>query len=90
LAKNEQSDSDFLRLRDSLDEDFLKLYGPVLTGDEIQKALRYPSVDAYRKSVTLQRVPVPLFEMENRRGKFALSKDVAHYLATRRFQSIAD
>jgi len=85
-----QISEDMQQLQTLLEEDLLKLYGPVLTGDEIQKVLGYRSKDAYRQAVTRKTVPVPLFEMDKRRGKFALAKDVACYLARQRFTTVTD
>ena len=67
-----------------LEADLLDLYGPLLTGDDLRKALGYVSKDAFRQAMARKTVPIPLFELENRRGKYALSKDVAKYLARRR------
>lgn len=74
-------------LATELENDLLKLYGPVITGEELIKALGYVSKAAFRQSMVRKTVPVQLFEIEGRRGKFALTKDVACYLAERRFNS---
>jgi hypothetical protein len=89
MVENQMSE-DMQQLQVLLEEDLLKLYGPVLTGDELQKVLGYGSKDAYRQAVTRKTVPVPLFEMEKRRGKFALAKDVACYLARQRFTTVTN
>ncbi len=70
-----------------LTEDLSRLYGPVLTGSALQKALGYRSGDAFRQAVCRNSVPVPLFCIANRRGKFALAKEVASWLAQQRLMN---
>lgn len=75
---------DIQLLTQQLTEDLSRLYGPVLTGAALQKALGYRSGDAFRQAVCRNSVPVPLFSIPNRRGKFALAKEVASWLAAQR------
>ncbi len=74
-------------LAKSLESDLLGRYGPVMTGDELQRALGYPSRDAFRQSLVRNTVAIPLFDLEYRRGKFALVKDVARHLVEQRFSA---
>lgn len=76
-------------LRQVLENDLLRLYGPVLTGQALRQVLGYQSKDSFRQGVTRKTVPVPLFEIEHRRGKFALAKDIAAFLARQRFKSMS-
>jgi len=69
-----------------LEEDMMARYGPLLTGDSLREALGYRSMDAMRQAVLRETFPVPVFKIDNRRGKFALSKDVALWLAKQRSQ----
>lgn len=75
---------DLIALQAALENDLMTRYGPVLTGDVLIKALGYISKDAFRQSVIRKTVGVQLFEMDNRRGKYALTKEVASYLAEKR------
>lgn len=84
---NDQADE--IKLAEALERDLLELYGPVITGDALIKALGYVSKAAFRQSLVRKTVPVPVFELDNRRGRFALAKDIARYLAKRRFSSIS-
>ncbi len=45
------------------------------------------SGDAFRQAVCRNSVPVPLFSIANRRGKFALAKEVASWLAQQRLMN---
>lgn len=72
------------RLSQQLEGELVEIYGHLLTNDSLEKLLLYPSKEAFRKAVTRKQVPVPLFKIPNRHGRFALTKDVARYLATQR------
>jgi hypothetical protein len=76
--------SDIRSLEEVLESDLLSQYGPMLTGEALRKALGYPTMDAFRQALCRGTIPVPVFPLENRRGKFALVKDVACWLAEQR------
>lgn len=73
-------------LVEKLEKDMMVKYGPLLTGDSLREALGYRSMDAMRQAALRGTLSVPIFTIENRRGKFALSKDVAVWLAKQRSQ----
>lgn len=65
-----------------LETDLLSLYGsPLLSGVDLQKAMGYRSIDAVRQAIARKTIPVKVFTMKNRRGKYALVKDIAYWLA---------
>jgi len=64
-----------------LEKDLLQQYGPLIGNDALRSALGYPSQDAFRQALARGRLPVPVFALPKRRGKFALVKDVAAWLA---------
>jgi len=70
-----------------LEQDFIAQYGPVLTGDALRKCLGYSSMAALRQAFARDKVDVPIFHLKDRRGQFALSKDVAKWLAMHRNQA---
>ncbi|PNF82752.1 hypothetical protein CXK92_01620 [Stutzerimonas stutzeri] len=74
-------------LAKSLESDLLGRYGPVMSGDELLRALGYSSKEAFRQSLIRNTVAIPLFDLEYRRGKFALVKDIARHLAEQRFNA---
>ena len=76
--------ADAIELADALEADLLRLYGPLLTGDALRLTLGYPSMGAMRQAIFRGGMPVHIFSIDNRRGKFALSKDVATWLAEQR------
>jgi hypothetical protein len=67
-----------------LERDLLHHYGPMVSGDTLRLVLGYPSPDAFRQALSRKTVPVPVFTVPHRRGKFALVKDVAIWLARQR------
>lgn len=67
-----------------LERDLLSRYGPLIGKEDLWMALGYPSNDAFRQGVSKKLIPIPIFEIENRRGKFALVKDLANWLAAKR------
>jgi len=69
-----------------LEADLLELYGPLLHGRDLCRVLGYPSLEAMRQAVLRDTLPVHIFPIKNRRGKFALAKDVAKWLAEQRTQ----
>lgn len=60
-------------------------YGPMIGGKNLYKVLGYVSPGAFRQAVYKQTVPVEVFAIENRRGKFALTQDVANWIAKNSF-----
>lgn len=70
-----------VQLAASLEQDLLSKHGPMMTGEALTAALGYPSQEAFRQAVARKTIPIPIFSIEKRRGKFALTKDVATWLA---------
>jgi hypothetical protein len=60
-----------------------------LTSANLVKALGYPTEGAYQQALSRDTFPVPVFPMDNRKGLFALARDVARYLASQRLRSKA-
>jgi hypothetical protein len=65
-----------------IERDLSERYGSSLLGGEaLRKELGYPSYEALRQALSRGTVPVSVFTIAHRRGKFALVKDVAAWLA---------
>ena len=73
----------------TIEKELFDRYGPLMTDDALRIALGYKSTEAFRQALTRKTVPVPVFSILNRRGKYALVKDVATWLANQR-NSILD
>lgn len=69
------------QLAEALERDLFNRHGPVIGQEHLWQALGYSSIDAFRQAEARQTLPVRVFPLERRRGKFALVKDVATWLA---------
>ncbi|MDT0627462.1 hypothetical protein [Alteromonas sp. W364] len=68
-----------------LEEKLFEENGPMMFGDLLRKALGYRSGDAFRQAARRGTLPIYTFKIENRRGRFAMTKDVAKWLASQRY-----
>lgn len=78
---NDAGSEDFAQ---SLENDLTDRYGPLMPSSVLVRVLGYASADAFRQSLARKTVPVPVFRMPSRRGHFALTHDVAQWLAKQR------
>lgn len=69
------------QLAEALERDLFNRHGPVIGQEHLWQALGYSSIDAFRQAEVRQTLPVRVFPLERRRGKFALVKEVAGWLA---------
>ncbi len=69
-------------LANEMQQQLLAQYGPLLGGSALHQALGFSSAAAMRQAAIRNQVGVRLFSITNRRGKFALTRDVAQWLAT--------
>lgn len=76
-------------VRAQLRETLLRLHGPLLGGDALVSALGHRSAASLRQARRRGQVAVPLFTVPNRRGWFALTLDVADWLAAMRASASA-
>lgn len=74
----------------TLERELMAKHGPMMGGESLRIALGYPSQESFRQAFVRRLIPVPVFTLERRRGKFALSRDVAAWLAAQRERAIAE
>lgn len=72
------------KLASQLEQELILQHGPMVSNDDLRIALGYASMDAFRQSLVRKTVPIPVFSLPNRRGKYALVKDLALWLAEQR------
>ena len=72
------------KLSVDLEKSLLHEYGPILYGDTLKRALGFPSIESLRQAISRGTIGIPVVPLEHRRGKYALTKGVAHWLAQRR------
>ena len=76
------TDKELQALTKKIESDLLTIFGsPILTVSNLKQALNYSSTAAIHQAVAKGTFPIFVFKMPNRRGHFALTEDVAHYLA---------
>jgi hypothetical protein len=68
----------------SLEQQLVERYGVLISNEALCHVLGYPSMSAFRQALKRRTVGVPVFGVPNRRGKFALTKDIADWLAVQR------
>lgn len=61
--------------------DMERQYGPLLGGAALYRALGLPSAAAFRQAASHEALPVQVFAIPHRRGRFALTREVALWLA---------
>ena len=61
--------------------DLIRVFGPIIGGVDLSKSLGYRSLDAMRQAICRKTIPIPVFEIKKRKGKFALTQDVARWIA---------
>lgn len=77
-------------LRRQLRESLLRLHGPLMGGQALMTALGHKSAASMRQAKRRGQISVVLFPVPNRRGLFALTQDVADWLARMRCQPIKE
>lgn len=70
--------------------DLERQHGPLLGGAALYRALGLPSAAAFRQAMSRNAVPVRVFAIPHRRGRFALTREVAAWLAGLRSAGAAD
>jgi hypothetical protein len=78
--------SDSQRVRSSIRASLEQAYGPLLKGEGLANALGYKNLASLRQAKKRNQVGVPLFELPNRKGLYALTTEVADWLAMCRLQ----
>lgn len=70
---------------DELESRLVRALGVVVGGRELSRALGYPSQPAFRQAFARGRLPVNVFELQGRRGRYALVSDIARWIWSGRF-----
>ncbi|BCM25552.1 hypothetical protein [Methyloradius palustris] len=72
--------SELKDLEESLFQDLERRYGSLIGGGDLFKVMGFTNGQAFRQANSRGLLPVKVFAIENRRGKFALTRDVARWL----------
>lgn len=79
-SRKEASFEPSRRIND-LERTVIQKHGFLLTGEDLRRALGYGSLESLRQAIMRGTIPVRVFEVPGRRGKFATARDVARWLA---------
>lgn len=77
-------DETYIQMCQALLNELERRHGPVLGGSDLAAALGHRSAASLRQARRRGQVAVPLFTLPNRRGQFALTREVAEWLARAR------
>ncbi len=72
--------SDAVALTQEIERGLTDRHGPVLGTRVLYQVLGYPTVAALRQALLRGTVKIPVFDIPKRRGRFALTRDVAVWL----------
>ena len=73
-----------LELAQRLKQDLIEQHGMLLFGKALYHVLGFTNGDAFRQALKRGKLPVAVFELEGKRGRYALAEDIANWLASRR------
>jgi hypothetical protein len=71
-------------VRLEIERQLLTAYGPLIGGDNLRRVLGFQTAAAFLQAATRGTLPIPVFPIANRKGKFALARDIATWLAALR------
>lgn len=69
-----------------LEKDLIDRYGPIVGGEDLRQVLGYKTASAFRLALKLGDISLPIFNIEKRRGKFALSVDIANWIVNQKYK----
>lgn len=61
---------------------------PLLGGNELFRSLGYPTAAAFRQALRRGQIPIDVFSIPNRRGKFALRADFNRWLMSLKSETL--
>ena len=63
-----------------LKDELFEKYGYLIGGSDLAKIMGFRSSSSFNRAAKLKSVGIIVFSIENRKGKFALTEDVARWL----------
>jgi hypothetical protein len=71
-------------LAQRIKQDLIEQHGILLFGKALYQVLGFTNGDAFRQAFKRGKLSVAVFELEGKRGRYALAEDIANWLACRR------
>lgn len=65
---------------DDLKSRMFEKYGPTITGDDLYQMLGFETYEAFHRARKLNQFSIKLFKLENRRGWYALTEELAEWI----------
>lgn len=62
----------------------LDRYGPLIGGRDLRRVLGFQTAAALRQAAVRGVLPIPVFAIPNRKGRFALTSEVSAWIRARR------
>lgn len=78
-SKSARQQTDFAA---ELEAQLTELHGPMMAGHSLYKALGYRSADSFRRALLRNKLPIKVFTVKDRKGRHALTRDVARWIAS--------
>lgn len=75
---------DIEKLRDQLERKLNADHGPLISGKDLRRVLGFKTDAAFRRTRNKGLIDIPIFDFPGRKGKFALTQDVATWMAAAR------
>lgn len=79
-----------ITLEQELRESLVRQYGAVVGGADLSNVLGFKSADTLRKAVKNNTLPLTTFEIPGRKGRFAVTLEVANWLIALRNGGVTD
>lgn len=73
--------------KSALSGELMQLYGPLMSGPTLYRSLGFNSYLAFHRALGAGTLGVKVFAIKGRRGRFALTIDVAGWLEVQRLDS---
>lgn len=70
--------------------DLAASYGEIIGGDTLRKVLGYATGAAMAHAIRTGKLSLPTFFVAGRKGRFALTVDIAHWLSSFRSSTTSD
>lgn len=79
--------SNLLMFQKNLEGELVEKFGLLVSGKDLAGLLGYESLSSFNQAYARKKLPIAVFTLKNKRGKYAFCKEVAQYLTERRFES---
>lgn len=72
----------------NIEKELIDKYGGVIGNADLRHELGYKSYSSFNRAVRMGLLAVKVFEIKNRRGKFALTTDIANWLSELKIRNV--